>query len=301
MRASLRLTHHINDAIELAYGSTTLFRYVYAPGTAPRESPKPYFHPVQTLAGHCVTNFRPHDHVWHTGLAMTLTAVSGENFWGGPTYVHGSGYVQKENNGRQEHRAWTEIRCDDGAAVAETLAWVSQAGETLLTEERQIAVPVVNEREGWYRLDFTMHLRNVTARMLMLGSPTTAGRPMAGYGGLFWRGPRSFLNGTILAAGSLSGPAVMGQRAPWLAFIGRHDGDGAASTLLFLDDPQNPRYPTQWFARNESYAGASFAFMFDEEYALEPDAELALHYRIVIADGAWPRERIEAYLATRTD
>lgn len=298
MPVPLRLTHHVNDAVELTYGDTTLFRYIYAPDTAPRESPKPYFHPVRTLVGNLVTNFRPHDYVWHKGLAMTLTSVSGENFWGGPTYVHGRGYVQKENNGRQEHRAWTEMRCDDVAVVAETLAWVSQAGETLLTEERQIAVPEINAADGWYRLDFTTRLRNATARTLTIGSPMTAGRPLAGYGSLFWRGPRSFLGGTILAAGGLGGPEVIGQRAPWLAFIGRHDSDGAASTLLFLDDPRNPRYPTRWFVRNESYAGASFAFMFDEEYPLEPDAELALHYRIVIADGAWPRERIEAHPTT---
>jgi hypothetical protein len=293
----LRLTHRINDAVELAYGGTTLFRYVYMPDTAPKESPKPYFHPVQTLAGNLITNFRPHDHVWHKGLAMTLTSVSGENFWGGPTYVHGSGYVQQENNGRQEHRAWREMSCDDRAALTETLAWVSQAGETMLSEERQIAVPEIDAADGWYQLDFITRLHNVTGRTLMLGSPTTAGRPLAGYGSLFWRGPRSFLNGTILA-GDLSGPEVMGQRAPWLAFIGRHDGSGDASTLLFLDHPENPRYPTQWFVRNESYAGASFAFVFDEEYALEPGAELALHYRVVIADGAWSRERIEGCVAS---
>lgn len=296
MPTPLRLTHHFNDAVELTSGGVALFRYVYIPDTDPRESPKPYFHPVRTPDGSLVTNFRPHDHVWHTGIAMTLTSVSGENFWGGPTYVHGSGYVQKENNGRQEHHAWTEMRCDDTAVLAETLAWVSQAGETMLTEERRIAVPAFDVAESWYRLDFTTRLRNATARTLTLGSPTTAGRPLAGYGSLFWRGPRSFQHGTILAGGGLSGPGVMGERTPWLAFIGRHDGDGAASTLLFLDHPENPRYPTQWFVRNEPYAGASFAFVFDEGYALEPGAELTLRYRVVIADGAWPRERIEAYV-----
>lgn len=301
MSIPLRLTHHLDDAIELTYGATTLLRYVYAPDTAPRESPKPYFHPIRTLGGRLVTNFRPHDHVWHKGLAMTLTSVSGENFWGGPSYVHGGGYVQKENNGRQAHRAWTEMRCDDRVALAETLAWISQGGETLMTEERRIAVSAIDAAEGWYRLDFVTRLRNATARTLALGSPTTAGRPLAGYGSLFWRGPRSFLHGAILAAGDLSGPEIMGQRAPWLAFIGQHDGDGAASTILFLDHPRNPRYPTQWFIRNDPFAAASFAFMFDQEYALEPGAELTLHYRIVIADGAWPRERIEAYAATRAD
>lgn len=33
--------------------------------------------------------------------------------------------------------------------------------------------------------------------------------------------------------------------------------------------------------------------MFDEEYSLELREELALDYRVVLGDGAWPRERIE--------
>jgi hypothetical protein len=51
-------------------------------------------------------------------------------------------------------------------------------------------------------------------------------RPMAGYGSLFWRGPRGFQHGTIQAVGGLEGPDIMGQAAPWLAFMGRHDGNG---------------------------------------------------------------------------
>ena len=42
-------------------------------------------------------------------------------------------------------------------------------------------------------------MTNVSGDTIQIGSPTTAGRPNAGYGGLFWRGPRAFTNGTILA------------------------------------------------------------------------------------------------------
>lgn len=118
---------------------------------------------------------------------------------------------------------------------------------------------------------------------------------MAGYGGLFWRGPRSFLKGTILAGDGLEGPEVMGQAAPWLAFTGRHDGSGNGSTIIFLDHPQNPRYPTKWFVRNDPYACVSASFMFDQEYVLPPGQVLELRYRVVVACGAWSRAQIEAY------
>ena len=53
--------------------------------------------------------FRPHDHVWHKGIAWSLPHVGEHNFWGGPTYVHGSSYVQLDNNGSAVHRAMTAL------------------------------------------------------------------------------------------------------------------------------------------------------------------------------------------------
>src|SRR5439155_21915742 len=52
-----------------------LWRYVYG------SKPKPYFHPVCTPAGHCLTLFEPHDHLWHRGLWYTIKFINGENFW----------------------------------------------------------------------------------------------------------------------------------------------------------------------------------------------------------------------------
>lgn len=295
----VRLIHTYDDSIELHYAERLLFRYVYVPRTAQRESPKPYFHPLCTLAGNEVTLFRPHDHVWHTGLAMTSAHVSGHNFWGGPTYIRDRGYVQLDNNGQIRHDGWDEIRCDnDGAVLTERLHWISIAGDLLIAEQRSIAVTEIRPDAGYWALDLTFRLENVTAETLVFGSPTTNGRPMAGYGGLFWRGPRSFLHGEIVAGGGLEGPEVMGKAAPWLAYAGRHDGNDQQSTLLFADDPGNPRFPNKWFVRNDPYACVSCSFMFDEEYPLPPAGALALNYRVVLADGVWSRERIEEYFRT---
>ena len=293
---SLRLTHVLDNYVAARCGEVALFRYVYRPVVAPVESPKPYFHPLRTLAGNTVTLYRPHDHVWHTGLAMTMAVLSGQNFWGGPSYVHGTGYVQLPNNGRIEHEAWHDMTCAGGRArLDEDLRWLSAAGQPWLAEQRTIEVDELDAAAGHWRLRFETRLRNVRAEPLIFSSPTVEGRPLAGYGGLFWRGPRSFLRGVVLAGGGLEGSEVMGRAAPWLAYVGRHDGSGDTSTVLFLDDPQNPRYPTKWFVRHDPYACASFAFTFDEAYRLDPGATLHLRYRIVLAGGAWPRERIEAY------
>src|SRR5829696_551046 len=108
----MRLVHALGEAVELRHGRDLLFRYVYESGVEPAESPKPYFHPLRTLGGEEVTLFRPHDHPWHTGLAMTSAYLSGENFWGGPTFVRNRGYVWLENFFFFKQKTAYEIRSD---------------------------------------------------------------------------------------------------------------------------------------------------------------------------------------------
>lgn len=293
------LIHTLQDAIELRYQEQTLFRYVYASQTPALESPRPYFHPLKTLAGNEISLFRPYDHLWHAGLAMSQANLSGENFWGGPTYTReAAGYVQLDNNGRMQHGAWQELVCAEEVRCVERLQWITHTGQAWIAEERRITVSEIEPEAGYWSLDLAFRLLNITSQPLIFGSPTTEGRPDAGYGGLFWRGPRSFLHGQILAAHGLEGPESMGKSAPWLAFTGWHDGNREQSTILFIDQPGNPRYPNKWFVRNDPYACVSCAFMFDEYYILPPDETLELTYRIVISNGAWSRQQIEAYIAT---
>jgi hypothetical protein len=287
-------THLLGRHVEVRSGDRLLFRYVYEPDTPQVESPRPYFHPLKTLAGDTVTIFRPHDHRWHQGLSMTSANLSGENFWGGPTFVAGR-YAQLPNNGSVRHEAWEGME----PLLVERLAWVTEAGERWLEETRTIGVaPVDGDGDHW-TLRLRFELRNVAGRTLRLGSPTTEGRPMAGYGGLFWRGPRCFLNGRILAADGLEGPEVMGQRSPWLAFAGRHDGSDHASTLVFIDHPENPRHPAKWFVRSDPYGCVSCSFMFDEEYPLASSEDLALRYQVIVGTGEWSRDRVEGAIEAR--
>ncbi len=297
-----KLTHAFHDHIELACDERPLFRYVYNNFTPALESPRPYFHPLYTLAGDNVTLFRPHDHRWHHGLSMTVAQLSGQNFWGGRTYVRDQGYVQLENNGRQQHRTWEDmVATNHRVYLREHLSWVTQQGEEWLSETRRIEVSEVNQEAGYWSLELGFRLNNVRGEPLVFGSPATEGRPGVGYGGLFWRGVRDFTGGRIMLEGgaetSSDDMTVMGKSGGWLAFTGQHDGPDRASTLLFIDHPDNPRYPNQWFARTQSTVCASFAFMFDETLTLEPGEDLTLNYRLVIANGAWSRAQIEEFLA----
>jgi hypothetical protein len=291
--------HHGQDWIAGQWQDTELFRYNYRPQVAAAESPRPYFDPVRTLAGDVVTLYRPHDHHWHIGISWGLSNVGPENFWGGPTYRRGAGYQQLDNNGRMQHQGFDvlEVR-DDVLCFDERLAWITHDDQTWIEELRRVCVSVLPGHRGGdqpdqaaWRLSFATCMRNVSGRVIPIGSPTTEGRPDAGYSGLFWRGPRSFSGGAFPGGAVLSpdGPGdeeLMGWRGPWLGYTGKHDGAGdRASTLVFCDRPGNLGYPCQWFVRTGIYGCVCPAPFFSREYQLEDNQSLVLGYDILIAGG----------------
>ncbi len=291
--SNLTLTDAPDGYLDVRFGEAPLFRYVYQPDTPQIEAPRPYFHPLYTLAGNVVTGFRPADHAWHHGLSMTVAYLSGENFWGGPTYIRDQGYTQLANNGRQVHDTWEEItHTPQRIALAERLTWITQRGDRWIDELRQIEVNTIDPERGFWCLDMRFRLRNCAGHDLEFGSPTTQGRPQAGYGGLFWRGGDDFPGGTVLIEGGHCAEgdemAIQGQRGAWLAYV----SPAHTATLILADQPANPRYPNQWFIRASSTAYVCCAFMFDRVFTLAPDADLALAYRIIVANGAWSADEI---------
>lgn len=285
-------------AFKLTHDGRPLFAYVWRPEIPLKYSPRPYFHPIWTLGGEVVTDSAPEDHPWHQGLSMTCANVSGYNIWGGPTYVHGRGYVELPNNGRALHRSWERFRCSrEEFSACQILDWVDPDGRALLRERRTATVISSLIHDDSWVLQLGIRLVNVSPSGLEFGSPTTAGRPDAGYGGLFWRGARRFTNSTVLTPlEDLEDP--MGRSAPWLALRTSQDQRRGPVTMLFVDHPDNPRYPNKWFVRTEEYPGVSFSFMFDEPYRLDPGADVTLRYQLLMGDGAWAidelRERGES-------
>ncbi|MEV6304461.1 PmoA family protein [Actinoplanes sp. NPDC051861] len=281
---SLTVDHRLDREVTVSVGEAALFTYVYRPDTPQLESPKPYLHPVRTRAGELVSLFRPHDHVWHKGIAWSLPYVGEHNFWGGPTYVHGRFYVQLENNGSAVHRRMTELSAGNGTArLGHELDWTSQQGAPVISEERSLTASLAGE-DAWV-LVFGTRMTNVSGGTLTFASPTTRGRENAGYGGLFWRGPRSFTGGTVVSPDGTGADELRGKRAEWFAFRGRHDGTDTASTVVMVDDAGNPHHPPQWFTRSEEFACLNPAPFFSEELDLPDGHRLAFRYAVVIADG----------------
>jgi hypothetical protein len=284
----LGLRHDHHRSLSVTHDGAELFRYVTHPWDPQVESPRPYLHPIRSLAGQVVSLYRPHDHVWHKGLSLGLHNAGEHQFWGGPMYVpadgeRAAGYQQRDN-GRVEHRGFDALEVTaDLVTIHQQLEWLSAAGDPVFTEQRALTVTVPDPK-AWV-LTWSSRLTNVSGADLPLGSPAVYGREGAGYAGLFWRGPRSWTGGDVLVAGRSGDDDLNGYHGPWLGFTGRHDEGGDASTLVFVDAEDNLRHPTPWFVRSGLYACLCPAPFAEQEYLFAAGADLALRYAVVVADG----------------
>ncbi|AZM56615.1 oxidoreductase [Streptomyces sp. WAC 01529] len=256
-------------------------RYVVRPDLAPGMSPRPYLHPVTTLAGTPVTELSPDDHPHHLGAGVAVPDVAGHNFWGGRTYVRDRGPTALDNHGTQHHQGF-KLRDPDG--FVQEIAW-SADGDVLLHERRTVAA-VELTATAW-ALDLTFSLTNGTGTELTIGSPATNGRPGATYGGFFWRAPKAAAPPRVRTPDAEGELAAHATRAEWLALA----GDGW--TLVFAGATARTRRDP-WFVRAAEYPGVGSSLASGARLPLAPRDTLVRRIVTVVADGALDRAEATA-------
>jgi predicted dehydrogenase len=262
-------------------------------GTIAISSPRPFLHPVRTLAGVVVTANHPADHDWHSGVGMAIPDVNGTNFWGGSSYVHGQGYVLLDDHGV----IVGEPPVLQGDTFTQELQWIGRDGSVQLREQRFVGWAAVNE-ETW-RLDFESSLR--TDAGVELGSPGSKGRIDGGYGGFFWRFP-ACENIEVFTAQARGEVAVQGSVAPWLAwsadFAAGPGVSGPATIVLAAPDAAAAGEP--WFVRARNYPGIGSALAWDRPAVLDPGAVLQRRFTVATVDGRLTEEQTRALAAELT-
>ncbi|GAA1776999.1 hypothetical protein GCM10009712_25940 [Pseudarthrobacter sulfonivorans] len=258
-------------------------------------SPRPYLHPVRTLAGTVVTDHQPLDHVWHLGVGVALQDVDGVNFWGGRTYTRAAGeYVWRPDHGTIVR---TGPRTEREGLLTETLSWNRPDGAPVLTEQRTWTWAAAGPSAWRLTLDFA--LSPAGNQPVTLGSPGSNGRAGGGYGGFFWRLP-ACSEASVWASGdtgeTLRGEsAVHGKVTPWLAWSGKFSTGESAATLVFVaaagsTDP--------WFVRVDGYPGVGQSLAWDAPVIAEPGKPVRRSVTVYIADGFLSTEDIQTLITT---
>ncbi|MDQ0735720.1 DUF6807 family protein [Arthrobacter agilis] len=275
-------------------------------GEPAEHSPRPFLHPVSTPGGGIVSDYAPADHPWHWGLgiAVSTIAVAGQrhpvNLWGGPTYSDGQGYVQLPNNGSQRGAT-----APADAGVLQRLEWCAADGSAFLHEERTWDAETVRAGGAdWVLTSVRSRWINTSAGVVAFGSPTTAGRPNAGYGGFFLRLAPSFDGADIVAgaavgsggpgsptgsfrvtsgdAGSVSEEDAMGSRRAWLGLR------SATASVLMVPAPGNPGGLSPWFVRSSGTPMLCAAPFFHAELRLGAGETFDWGWSLLVADGRMP-------------
>lgn len=270
------LKHNIGQSIELVDPARELPLWRYAYGG----KPKPYFHPLCTPGGHCLTLFEPHDHVWHRGLWYTFKFINGENFW---EEVKPYGIQRTALPPSIAHAA-------DGRIVLRShLDWLRPDQQTaVFLEERQIGYVPVDDQA--YALDFATTL-TAQADLTLDRTPFTT---WGGYGGLILRGTRNWQETRLLFPDGSTNARPTGIPAPWCDLSGKLDGglDQTGGVAIF-DHPDNPRHPTPWYGTTGPGHYLNAAFLFHEPMSVAKGETLTFRYRVLIHDQIWDVPRLQ--------
>lgn len=248
------------------------------------ESPKPCFAPLYTPSGILVTEYRPADHLWHTGLYYGWVHANDSNLWGGPWYLTDKGKYEKvpDSHGIQRHDAFSALDSDgDGVHIAEDLTWLDAADQPLATETRSYRIEAVDGGLFW-------HIQ--TSIRPSVNTLTLGASRAARYSGLELRMGPPFADASHSDSEGRQGHEnIMGQTARWVAAAG-----AAGGAVVMMDYPSNPRHPVTWFTR-KNLLGAGL--LMTDDLTVTRGESLDLTYGFWVLDALPEAGRIEARYA----
>jgi len=280
---------------------------------------KPVLYPLRTARGTLVTRGFPLeprpgervDHPHHVGLWFNYGDVDGIDYWNNSDAVKAE---DRPHMGSIRHRRIVSARGgkDRGELVVES-DWVTADGRTPIREKTRYVfgagpdwrsvdrittltagdrpVPFNDNKEGVLGLRVARGLEQPSKTPEVYtdaqGRPTTV--PVLNNDGV---------TGSYLSSEGKKGDDVWGTRGRWVTLSGTVDG--APVTILMLDHPQNPGFPTYWHARGYGLFAANplgqkvFSNGKEElKYTLPAGASTTFRHRIVIASGALSPEQAE--------
>jgi len=273
------------DSNGLVIGGIRLAEYHSGAELPADHSPRPYLHPLRSLAGADLTEVAPADHPHHYGVSMAVADVDGTSHWGGRTFVAETGSTMLVNHGRQESLGRTGTTLPDGQVVEESLLWRDRDGAAQLSEARTIRARPLPDGTGWV-LGWTSVL-TASHGAVRIASPAVNGRPGAGYGGIFWRLPNRPQT-AVLSAGGPGEAVAHGSASPWLAL---NQLDGARRVGLLLTQPASLARP--WFVRATEYTGAGPSLAAESALKIEPGASVSTSLIGVVLD-RWVADTADA-------
>jgi hypothetical protein len=286
----------------------------------PERLAKPTLYPIRTARGTLVTRGFPLDprpgervdHPHQVGLWLNYGDVNGVDFWGNSEAIPPA---ERTKMGVIRHREVVAAHGGVGRGDLEVRAdWMMPGGALALEEATRFSfradalsrsIDRVTTLAAKGKLTFRDTKEGMLGLRVARGLEQPADKPevFTDATGKPTAVPvldNTGVTGLYTSSEGLTGDAVWGTRARWMALTG-HVGDENV-VLLLLDHPQNPGYPTYWHARGYGlFAANPFgpkAFSNGTEaerpYSIEAGQSAVFRHRLVILPGPFSAEKAEA-------
>ena len=245
---------------------------------------RPYFHPVIGPYGQSVTRGFPMvegiegestDHHHHRAIYVAHGDVNGVDDWS-----------ESPNCGRIVHRDFDTVSSGPVYGhIVDQLEWVSNAGEPVLQEVRDMKIYNVSPSK---LVDMQLTLTAPADNDVVFGDTKEGGLLSLRVAGTMKATSGGKMENAI---GSINEQEMWGKRAQWADYSGPVEGKWVGVALF--DHPKNLRHPTYWHARNYGLMTANpFGIATfegdpsrDGSYTLPAGETVIFRYRIYIHKG----------------
>ena len=305
-----------NDAarrVDVLIDGQPFTSYIY-----PASLKKPVLYPLRTARGTTVTRGFPLepragervDHPHHAGLWFQHGDVNGLDFWNNSTEI---GPDRAPKMGTILHRRVVEAKsgADRGELGVES-DWVDPQGAVLLREATRFVFRGAKDLRSVDRITTLTANTRVTLRdnkegvlgmrvVRALEQPADKPEVFSDASGKPTAVPKldnTGVTGIYTSSEGLKGDAVWGTRGRWVTLQGTVEKEPV--TLLMLDHPSNPGFPTYWHARGYGLFAANplGRKVFDDKQTelvitLEPNQSIMFRHRVLILSGPVTPDAIE--------
>jgi hypothetical protein len=285
----------------------------------PTSLKKPVLYPLRTAKGTVITRGFPLeprkgervDHPHHVGLWFNHGDVNGFDFWNNSddipaarvdkmgTIVHQRVVEAKSGAGQGELTVETDWHKPDGSSLLrERTRFVFRADGTSRTIDRITTLTALGER-----VVFKDNKEGVIGMRVVrsLEQPATQPEVFTDSSGQPTKVPvldNTGVTGLYTSSEGLKGDAVWGTRGRWTMLTGTVESEPV--TIVMLDHPSNPGFPTYWHARGYGLFAANpmGEKIFTEgkkelNVSIEPGASIVFRHRIVILGGQATADAVE--------
>ena len=299
--------------VEVRYDGKLFTAYCYFDSTE-----KPVLFPIKTTSGVTITRGYPivpragerTDHPHHVGLWLNYESVNGLDFWNNSEAISPE---KKPHYGSIRHlKVVSKESKKDKARLETSSQWVDQTGKVLLDETTLF---LFMKSGNDYIIDRVSTLeakvpevvfKDVKDGMLAIRVSRQLEQPskenskyVDAHGNVTTVPPSDVLvTGLYANQEGITGDNVWGKRSKWASLSGKQDGEEVS--VIIIDHPKNPGYPTYWHARGYGLFAANplgqkvFSEGKEElNMVLSQGQKAVFRYRIIIHSGsALPTEAI---------